>query len=172
MNKNAGFTLIEVLIAMIVLAVGLLGLAMLQTTGLSTNQSAYNRSQAVQLASDIVDRMRTNNSLDATGKPYADKYLYAFMKPKDATCATGNTPCTACGSAEKLCTPTQLAVKDLYDWNQALISTLPKGKDDLVATGTITKSGEVYTATILWDENKDGSLDAATDPNFQMKFRL
>jgi type IV pilus assembly protein PilV len=42
MNKNAGFTLIEVLIAMLVLAVGLLGLAGLQATSLKNNQSAYN----------------------------------------------------------------------------------------------------------------------------------
>ena len=59
-NKNAGFTLIEVLIAMLVLAVGLLGLAGLQATSLRNNQSAYNRSQATQLAYDLADRMRAN----------------------------------------------------------------------------------------------------------------
>ena len=62
MNKNAGFTLIEVLIAMLVLAVGLLGLAGLQATSLRNNQSAYNRSQATQLAYDIADRMRANSA--------------------------------------------------------------------------------------------------------------
>ena len=60
MNKNAGFTLIEVLIAMLVLAVSLLGLAGLQATSLRNNQSAYNRSQATQLAYDLADRMRAN----------------------------------------------------------------------------------------------------------------
>ena len=60
MNKNTGFTLIEVLIAMIVLAVGLLGLAGLQATSLRNNQSAYNRIKATQLAYDIADRMRAN----------------------------------------------------------------------------------------------------------------
>ena len=62
MNKNTGFTLIEVLIAMIILAVGLLGLAGLQATSLRNNQSAYNRSVATQLAYDIADRMRANYS--------------------------------------------------------------------------------------------------------------
>ena len=60
MKTNTGFTLIEVLIAMLVLAVGLLGLAGLQATSLKNNQSAYNRSQATQLAYDMADRMRAN----------------------------------------------------------------------------------------------------------------
>ena len=56
----AGFTLIEVLIAMLILSVGLLGLAGLQATGLKTNHSAYMRSQAVAYGYDILDRMRAN----------------------------------------------------------------------------------------------------------------
>jgi len=60
MFKTTGFTLIEVLVAVVVLAGGLLGLAALQVTSLSSNQTAYNRSQATQLAYDIADRMRTH----------------------------------------------------------------------------------------------------------------
>ena len=59
-DKNTGFTLIEVLIAMLVLAGGLLGLAGLQATSLSNGQSAYNRSQATQLAYQLADNMRAN----------------------------------------------------------------------------------------------------------------
>src|SRR5664280_455779 len=81
MNKNSGFTLLEVLIAMLVLAVGLLGLAGLQATSLRNNQSAYNRSQATQLAYDLADRMRNNASVSAN-------YLTTFMAPTAATCAT------------------------------------------------------------------------------------
>ncbi|MCX7101946.1 MAG: type IV pilus modification protein PilV, partial [Methylobacter sp.] len=66
MKQTAGFTLIEVLIAMLVLAVGLLGLAGLQATSLKSNQSAYNRSQATQLAYDLADRMRANVAGAAT----------------------------------------------------------------------------------------------------------
>ena len=60
MKTHSGFTLIEVLISMLILAVGLLGLAGLQATGLRNNLSAYNRSQATQLAYDMADRMRAN----------------------------------------------------------------------------------------------------------------
>ena len=158
MNKNAGFTLIEVLIAMVVLAVGLLGLAGLQVTSLRNNQSAYNRSQATQLAYDLADRMRANSSVGGN-------YLTTFMAPTAATCATSDTPCTACTSVAKLCTPPQLAVKDLFEWNNALTSTLPSG------TGTITITGAIYTISVNWDDNRDGLVNNS-DPNFTMSFQL
>ena len=159
MNKNTGFTLIEVLIAMLVLAIGLLGLAGLQATSIRNTQSAYNRSQATQLAYDLADRMRTNPSA-------AGNYLTTFMAPTAATCATNDTPCTACASTANSCTPTQLAVKDLFEWNTELTSTLPSG------AGTITNpAGAIYTITINWDDNRDGSVDNS-DPNFAMSFQL
>lgn len=57
-----GATLIEVLVAMLVLSIGLLGLAGMQMTALKSNQSAYYRSQATVLAYDIIDRMRANRA--------------------------------------------------------------------------------------------------------------
>lgn len=55
-----GFTLVEVLVALLILSIGLLGLAGLQAGGLRSNHSAYLRSQAVMLAHDMADRMRSN----------------------------------------------------------------------------------------------------------------
>lgn len=55
-----GFSLVEVLVALLVLAIGLLGMAGLQTRGVSTNYSALQRSQATLYAYDIVERMRAN----------------------------------------------------------------------------------------------------------------
>lgn len=52
--------MIEVLVAIVVLSIGLLGLASLQATGLKQNHSALMRSQATVLAYDIIDRMRAN----------------------------------------------------------------------------------------------------------------
>ena len=60
MNKSNGFTLIEVLISLVVLSLGLLGLAALQASSLRSNQGAYYRSQAAQFAYNIADRMRAN----------------------------------------------------------------------------------------------------------------
>ncbi|MGX2042136.1 type IV pilus modification protein PilV [Methylocaldum sp. MU1018] len=59
-RKQRGFTLMEVLIAFLIMAIGLLGLAGLQVTGLRNDQSAFHRSQAVILAYDILDLLRAN----------------------------------------------------------------------------------------------------------------
>ncbi|WP_101925876.1 MULTISPECIES: type IV pilus modification protein PilV [Luteimonas] len=61
-RRQTGFSLIEVLIALVVLAVGLLGLALLQTTNLRYTQSAQQRTMAVNLASELLDTIRTNRS--------------------------------------------------------------------------------------------------------------
>lgn len=149
MNKNTGFTLIEVLIAMLVLAVGLLGLAGLQATSLKNNQSAYNRSQATQLAYIMADRMRANVAGKAT-------YINGT-----ATARAGCLNTTGC-------TPSNMAEYDLLEWNSIISLTLPSG------TGTISPPllpTGVYTITINWDDNRDGNVNS-DDPSFQTSFKL
>ncbi len=63
----SGFTLLEVLIAVVILSVGLLGMAGLQARSLQANQSALMRSQATVLAYDMIDRMRANRALARAG---------------------------------------------------------------------------------------------------------
>ncbi len=63
-RRSGGFTLLEVLIAIVVLAIGLLGLAALQLRGLTDTGNAYLRSQATWLAYDVADRMRAAASID------------------------------------------------------------------------------------------------------------
>ena len=150
MKKNAGFTLIEILIAMLVLAVGLLGLAGLQATSLKNNQSAYNRSQATQLAYDLADRMRANTSGIAS---YTTTTPSAAVAKQNCLTTTG-------------CSPTDMAINDLYEWNLAVTTALPSG------TGTISISAGIYTITVNWDDNRDGSVDTSNDPNFQTSFKL
>jgi type IV pilus assembly protein PilV len=155
MKTQTGFTLIEVLIAMVVLAVGLLGLAGLQITGLRNNQSAYNRSQATQMAYDIADRMRSNIN-------DAQKYTastYVTVTPSSATIQTD------CNAVSTTCTTADMAKNDLFQWNAALVATLPGG------TGSIAVTGTVYTLTINWDDNRDGTVDT-NDANFLTRFQL
>ncbi len=61
---NEGFTLLEILVAVLVLSIGLLGIAGLQVTGLRFNHSAYARTQATLLAYELADRMRANRPND------------------------------------------------------------------------------------------------------------
>lgn len=76
-RRQHGFTLIEVLVSLIVLAIGLLGLAQLQARGLKFNQDAYARSQATVLAYEMIDRMRAN-------RDNAANYVSAHPGPTDA----------------------------------------------------------------------------------------
>jgi type IV pilus assembly protein PilV len=142
-NKNTGFTLIEVLIAMLVLAVGLLGLAALQVSGLRNVQSAYNRSIANELAYDLVDRMRANI-------------------PGKATYISG--PATQIVNCENTvgCTSAQMAKNDLYEWHLAVNTNLPSG------TSSVTVVANVYTITMSWDDNHDGIADLSFITRFQI----
>ncbi|MGZ8174784.1 MULTISPECIES: type IV pilus modification protein PilV [Methylobacter] len=148
MKTNSGFTLIEVLIAMLVLAVGLLGLAGLQATSLKNNQSAYNRSQATQLAYDLADRIRAN---------VAGKANYTAVLPSSATAKENCLTTTGCS-------PADLAENDLFEWNSAVSNNLPSG------IGTIATAGNMFTITITWDEDRDG--DDSNNHNFQTRFQL
>jgi len=153
-NKQSGFTLLEVLITLVILAIGLLGLAGLQAVGMNQNLSAYHRGQATQAAYSIMDRIRANQATSAN-------YLSSFMLPSAATVQAG---CTAGG-----CSAAQMATNDLFEWNEALNNSLPNIAVP-VDLGNITINGTILTITINWDDNRDGNINA-NDPNFQVSFQ-
>jgi type IV pilus assembly protein PilV len=133
MPKQKGFTLIEIMVAVVVLAIGLLGLAGLQATSLRFNDSAYQRSQATNLAYDMVDRMRANRQQAVVAGAY-DGQTLENPPPNCAVVALAGT----------------LAVQDIQAWRNALACTLPLG------TGSITRAagGNVFTITVQWDDSR------------------
>jgi len=177
MKNNSGFTLIEVLIAMLVLAVGLLGLAGLQAVSLRNNLSAYNRTQATQLAYDMADRMRANVA-DTSNLATS---IYNTVAPTAGTVQSDCKPASAPPSPAT-CTPQDMARNDLYEWNCAvaggnacgnIVALLPAGLATIAGglVGTAPNQHMMYTITINWDDNRDGSVDNL-DPRFQMRFQL
>ncbi len=64
-KKQEGFTLIEAMVAVMILSVGMIGLAYLQATGMRLNTTSYTRTQAAVLAGDLLDRMRSHGVVDA-----------------------------------------------------------------------------------------------------------
>ena len=100
-KKQNGFTMVELLIALLILAVGLLGMASLMMTSMKSNQSAAMRSQASWLAYDIIERMRLNSDV-ATLTP---NYLIA------ADAAPADPNCKANG-----CSADNVATLDLFEW--------------------------------------------------------
>lgn len=141
--NQRGFTLIEILIAVLVLSFGLLGLAMLQATGLKYNTDSYMRTQATLAAYSIMDRIRANR----TGADNAD--YVASSAP--ATAETCGDPGSTCSSA------TALANYDLTQWYALQSTTLAPGTTassithNLVAS-TGGKSVHQYHITVRWSE--------------------
>lgn len=150
-NRQKGTTLLEVLISVLVLSIGLLGVASLQMYGLRYNQSAYLRSQATILAYDMVDRMRTNSNGVAAG--YYN------------TISTGSLPTDpACISSG--CTNQQLADHDIREWGNYFVGTQPVLPS---ATGSVTRAGNTFTVSVSWTElEKTGTKNQSVSYNFQL----
>ncbi|WP_324731792.1 type IV pilus modification protein PilV [Pseudomonas paeninsulae] len=142
---QAGFTLIEVLITLLVLAVGLMGLAGMQARMLNSQFEAYQRAQAVMLVGDMANRLRSNVSA-ARDARYVSATLYGINNALgDATdCTSGN-----------------VVENDLCAWNQALKgASITEGTQKLSAmigargciesiSGSAT-SQMVVRVTVVW----------------------
>ena len=135
-----GFTLIEILVSVLVLSIGLLGLASLQANGLKNNYGAYARSQAVFLANDMADRIRAN-----PGGVTLGLYNNLSGPAADPGCKTGN------------CSATQIADHDSAIWYENLQNLLPAGN------GTVTGNAGIFTIMVTWDE-RDGATGTGCDP--------
>lgn len=150
-KRQSGLSLLEVLIAIAVLGVGLLGLAHMQSFGLLNVEKAYQRSQATVLAYSIADKMRANVTT-------AGSYLTSFMDPATAAAQANCKTTTGCSVGA-------LAENDLSEWNEQLTSELPG------ATGAITLADGNYTVAITWDDTGNGVVDG-DDPSFEVSFSL
>jgi len=148
--REQGFTLIEVLIAVLVLAIGLLGLAGLQASALRVNHDAQLRSQATLLAYDMADRMRTNRELAlSAANPYDTAYVAAG-------CVQGFVP-----------TGATIALQDLEEWRNQLACYLPRGEGEVIRDLV----DDVFTINVRWNEREDGDPDNLRVFSFQMRLR-
>jgi type IV pilus assembly protein PilV len=149
MNKSKGFTLVEVLVAVFVLAIGLLGLAGLQAKSLQFNHSAYQRSQATILAYDIIDRMRTNLSEARNGS-------YDIAK------ADGPPSATNCQASGATCSAASMVNFDLAQWKCSIGSYDDNNTCEgfgiegalLEGKGFVATDGDVITVTIEWVDDR------------------
>lgn len=141
-RKSSGFTLLEVMVAMVIFSIGLLGLAGLQAQSVQFSHSAYLRSQATFHAYDILEKMRANRAIAFTGN-----YNASF-----ASTGTDN----GCYSNSGNCTPTQLALHDIFDWKQ-LLTSLPDG--DGSVSSTLAGTATTFTIIVTWSDRSasDGS---------------
>lgn len=142
-SKQAGTSLIEILVTILIVSFGLLGVAGVVGNGLKNSHGSYGRTQASILAADITDRMRANRAdAEAAGLPY--------NLAIDAATPTG----------------TSIAQQDLIAWRTALAAALPAGTG-AVSMDAATKK---VTVTVRWDDSRGtGGSSAQT---FLMETRL
>jgi len=135
-----GFTLVEVLVALAVLAVGLLGIAALYLDSLRAGRTAIYRTQAINVAADLADRIRANRESAVTyGTDFGD--------------AVAAVP--ACLTAVG-CSAAEMAQHDLAEWKASLATLVPNGQGRVVVTAGNPNS---YVITVQWTEpGTDGAL--------------
>lgn len=137
--KRKGFTLIEVLVALAVLSLGLLGLAALQTKGQQFTQEAYFVTQATVLANQIMDRIRLNANFARTNFVGGAGGYVASASPSNANCITA------------ACDASSTRNYDLFSWYNALAANLPSGTGTITGLNDATTNNRVrYTITITW----------------------
>ena len=136
-RREAGFTMVEVLVALVVLAIGLLGIAALYLNSLQSGRTAIYRTQAVNLAADLADRIRANRTAQ---NAYAT--AFADAEAEVAGCYTTFG-----------CIDSDLASTDLARWKATLAQLLPNGAGQVAFTAPVG-AGEpaTYVITVRWVE--------------------
>lgn len=131
-----GIALIEVLVAVLVLGVGLLGIAAMQSVSNQMTNGAEQRTQAVLLSADMLDRVRAN-------KVNINTYSGVAIGPGDVNCNTNF----------EYNNGQSIADNDINDWANQLACTLPRGQGSV----SVNAATGVVTVLINWDrQDADG----------------
>ena len=146
-SRNGGFSLLEVLIAIVIFSIGLLGLAALQGFSVKSNQSANFRTQATSLAYMMIDRMRANQGVVLQGA-----YLADF--------AAGSCP-----TPPPVAPPT--AAHDIAAWRQQIDCQLPDGQGEIRFPG-----GGNVIVSIKWTDARWSLIASERTPTFELVTRL
>ncbi len=143
--RMQGFNLVEVLIALIIMSVGMLGIAGLYVYSMQAGRTSLFRHQAVTLAGDVADRIRANPR--AVG-------AYA-LAGADNNCVGGGVDCT----------PAEMAANDIFLWQQQAVDTLPTGAVAVVFVDN-APAPPTYAITVSWTEPGQAMNYSITIPVF------
>ena len=148
-RRVRGFTLLEVMISLVVLAIGVMGIIGLQTSTYKQLQTSQNFSKATMLAGDMADRMLANQ-----GEVAATAYIHDD--------APDEVPSPDCGI--EACNPAQLAAYDIWHWQTEVLGKDPDDDTRKVPGSLPEASGEVYLegGEYIIMVRRNDSLDSET----------
>jgi type IV pilus assembly protein PilV len=136
-RRQSGFSLVEVLIALVIMSVGMLGIAGLYVQGMQAGRTSMFRHHAVTLAGDVADRIRAN---PRAGVAYNHA---ANATGTDNSCVTGGVDCN----------PAAMAANDIFLWQAQADDTLPTGDVAVVVNAGLNPP--TYQITVSWTEPGD-----------------
>jgi type IV pilus assembly protein PilV len=131
--RQSGFTLVEVLVSLIIISVGLLGIAKIQSLAYSSTGTAGARSVAAIEAASLASAMRANRVYWSVANPATNAIALTDLTftsadgtfQADLNDTDGPPPCLTSDDTTAACTPAQIAAYDLWNWARALKSVLP-----------------------------------------------
>lgn len=138
-RTQQGVTLVEAMIALLVISIGLLGIASLQITAMNQNASSLNHSQAVWIAYNMSDRIRANISEFDNYKGIDTSDIFA----QDCMASPCSNP--------------EMREADAADW-KALVENLPGGR------GRVVDDPDGLLVIVMWDDDGTDATGTGCDP--------
>lgn len=173
MSRFTGFSLVEVMVALIIVCVGLLGIAKLQALMLSNTGASRTRALAALEASSIAATMHANRAYwtgtPATTTTVNDTTANKGITSTDSTLQT--TPNCSFGGSDAPCTAAKMAAYDMNTWLNDMYATLPGSTSTISCATNIVVS---CTITITWQENTvaSNSQEVGTNPFQNQTYQL
>ena len=170
-TNQSGVTLIEALVTLLVLSVGALGIASMQLAGLKYTSGAYGRTQAVILADDMANRLKSNRAFalnfDDNDDPQGDS-PYEL-----ATFDTASPAFVDCLDENIACTDAQLSAYDIVVWRNELARVLPSGRGRITTVDTPDVNGVTqreFLIDVQWRQVANSTQELANQDDELQSF--
>ena len=161
--KQKGFSLIEVLVTLIVMAIGISGLIVVQLHAMKNVNNSQSRTVATLFAYDMAERMRANPAGAAVSTSTAG------YNDIDGTESEPNPQ----NCSEVACSAVELAAVDAWAWNQDIKKIMPAGGLGSTGKGTVTRgAGNLYTIAVTWDEQDRNAATGARAKSVSIQVQI
>ena len=160
MPKQRGFSLIEAIVAFLILSIGMLGIASLQMLSLKAGHTAEMRTMAVIKAEEMFERIRNNPVALDPANSVSASYVATAGDQGD------NYVCNDSTNTVELCTYDEIARDDIYNWKTDLRNSLPDNNNTTASIEVVPKTAGNPTATVTitinWQERNQGAQSMDT----------